>query len=192
LAAAMRRAATHPRAMAAANLRFVSLLARVGPVVRVRGGAPVPVEEKDRRFADPAWEDHPGYFALHQTNLAALALAEDVLAEPSTRQSGLTVPHAPGFLRRILGSGIVQFRLSDQDPRSFRSPSGGAVLGAWLPHRWLNIGWPSGERSHGRRWLRQCTTRSRGVSCSVRRDWKSSLTVAGSWPCLIGLGVNCT
>ena len=34
---------------------------------------------KDRRFADAAWEDHPGFFALRQSYLAALGLAEDLL-----------------------------------------------------------------------------------------------------------------
>ena len=41
---------------------------------------PVPVDGRDRRFADPAWEDNPGYFALRQSYLAAQRLGEDLLA----------------------------------------------------------------------------------------------------------------
>lgn len=83
LAAAMRRSVTSPQAVAAANLRFVSRIARIGPSALSRwlgseAEPPVPVE-KDRRFADPAWEDNPGYFALRQCYLAALGLAEDLL-----------------------------------------------------------------------------------------------------------------
>src|SRR6202035_4956010 len=41
---------------------------------------PVPFDAKDRRFADPAWEDNPGYFAVRQAYLAARRLSEDLLA----------------------------------------------------------------------------------------------------------------
>jgi polyhydroxyalkanoate synthase len=84
MAAVMRRAATHPAGLAAANLRFASRVAQVGPAAVGRWlgldvPPPVPVE-KDKRFTDPAWEDNPAYFALRQSYLAALGLAEDVLA----------------------------------------------------------------------------------------------------------------
>jgi polyhydroxyalkanoate synthase subunit PhaC len=84
MAAAMRRAAANPVAVTAANIRFASRLARVGPAAVGRwfgsdAEPPVPVDQKDRRFSDPAWEDNPAYFALRQTYLASLALAEDVL-----------------------------------------------------------------------------------------------------------------
>ena len=61
LAAAMRRAAVHPAALAAANGRFASRLAMVGPAALARWfGAetelPVPVGEKDKRFAHGHWQ----------------------------------------------------------------------------------------------------------------------------------------
>jgi polyhydroxyalkanoate synthase subunit PhaC len=41
-----------------------------------RGTAP----PRDKRFADPAWEANPWFFALRQAYLAAVGLAEDLLA----------------------------------------------------------------------------------------------------------------
>ncbi len=83
LMAAMRRAAKQPAAVAAAQVRFASRLAMVGPAAMGRWFGsktppPVPVD-KDKRFADPAWEDNPAYFALRQYYAATLALAEDIL-----------------------------------------------------------------------------------------------------------------
>ena len=39
-----------------------------------------PFDARDRRFADPAWDANPGYFALRQAYLAARRLGEDLLA----------------------------------------------------------------------------------------------------------------
>src|SRR6516165_6844869 len=74
--AAFTRAAGRPAEAGRAWLRFGSALAMAGPVAVARwAGAdappPVPADEKDRRFADPAWEGNPGYFALRQAYLAA-------------------------------------------------------------------------------------------------------------------------
>jgi polyhydroxyalkanoate synthase len=79
------RAAGHPGEAAGAGLRFGAALTRVWPVAVARWlGAdaepPVPADAKDKRFADPAWADNPGYFALRQSYLAARQLGEDVLA----------------------------------------------------------------------------------------------------------------
>jgi polyhydroxyalkanoate synthase len=79
------RAAARPAEAAGAWLRFGTALASVWPVATARWlGAevtpPVPVDGRDRRFADPAWEDNPGYFALRQAYLAARRLSEDLLA----------------------------------------------------------------------------------------------------------------
>jgi polyhydroxyalkanoate synthase len=41
---------------------------------------PVPVDDRDKRFADPAWGGNPGYFALRQAYLAARRLGEDLVA----------------------------------------------------------------------------------------------------------------
>jgi polyhydroxyalkanoate synthase len=60
-------------------------MAKVGPAATARWlgsrtAPPVPADPRDRRFADPAWDDHPGYFGLRQGYLAARRLAEDLLA----------------------------------------------------------------------------------------------------------------
>jgi polyhydroxyalkanoate synthase len=81
---ALGRAAARPAEVAAAGLRFGTALARIWPVAAARWlgsdvAPPVPADAKDRRFADPAWEDNPGYFAVRQAYLAARRLGEDVL-----------------------------------------------------------------------------------------------------------------
>jgi polyhydroxyalkanoate synthase subunit PhaC len=40
---------------------------------------PVPVNPKDRRFADPAWSGNPAFYALHQAYLASCRFARDVV-----------------------------------------------------------------------------------------------------------------
>ncbi len=84
LAAVLRRSAANPGAVAVANLRFGSRLARIGPASLGRwfgseAPPPVPVEDKDKRFADPAWQSNPAFFALRQSYLAALGLAEELI-----------------------------------------------------------------------------------------------------------------
>jgi hypothetical protein len=82
---ALARAAGRPAEAARAWLRFGSAMARVGPAAAARwAGAdvppPVPADERDRQFADPAWAGNPAYFALRQAYLAARRLGEDLLA----------------------------------------------------------------------------------------------------------------
>ena len=79
------RAARRPAEVAAAGLQFGTTLARIWPVATSRWlgsevAPPVPFDARDRRFADPAWESNPGYFAMRQTYLAARRLSEDLLA----------------------------------------------------------------------------------------------------------------
>ena len=81
---ALARAAGHPAEAGRAWLRFGSAMAMAGPVALARwAGAdtppPVPLDEKDRRFADPAWAGNPAYFALRQAYLATRRLGEDLL-----------------------------------------------------------------------------------------------------------------
>ena len=85
LLAALAQATTHPADVGGAALRFAAALAQVPPAaVRRWFGAqvkpPVPVDAKDRRFADPAWEDNPAYFAVRQSYLASRRLGEDLVA----------------------------------------------------------------------------------------------------------------
>ena len=85
LLTALARAAGRPGEAGRAWLRFGSAMARAWPVAVARwAGAdtppPVPPDEKDRRFADQAWDDNPGYFALRQAYLATRRLGEELLA----------------------------------------------------------------------------------------------------------------
>ena len=79
------RAAGRPAEVAAAGLQFGVTLARIWPVATSRWlgsevAPPIPFDARDRRFADPAWDDNPGYFAMRQAYLAARRLSEDLLA----------------------------------------------------------------------------------------------------------------
>jgi polyhydroxyalkanoate synthase len=78
------RAASRPLDAGRAWLRFGAAMSRVWPVAAARWlGAdtppPVPVDARDKRFADPAWDHNPGFFALRQAYLAARRLAGDLL-----------------------------------------------------------------------------------------------------------------
>ena len=84
LLSVLTRAAKQPGDVAAAMMRYSASLARIGPVAAARWlGAeaepPVPVGA-DKRFADPAWNDNPAFFALRQAYLASIQLADDVRA----------------------------------------------------------------------------------------------------------------
>jgi polyhydroxyalkanoate synthase len=92
---AFTRAAGRPAEAGRAWLRFGSAMAMAGPVAVARwAGAgtppPVPADEKDRRFADPAWDGNPAYFTLRQAYLATRRLSEELLAagrgDPRTDQ----------------------------------------------------------------------------------------------------------
>src|SRR6516164_3333787 len=83
--AAFTRAAGRPAEAGRAWLRFGSAMAMAWPVAVARwAGAdtppPVPPDEKDKRFADPAWAGNPAYFTLRQAYLAARRLGEELLA----------------------------------------------------------------------------------------------------------------
>src|SRR5512135_2850419 len=65
----LRRAAAKPTATASAAMRFWTSVAMAGPTAAARwmgmdAPPPVPVPEKDKRFADPSWKDNPAFFAL--------------------------------------------------------------------------------------------------------------------------------
>src|SRR5262249_11567499 len=77
------RAAQNPVATAGAFLQFGSALARIGPDAAGRwpGG---PGEEgepagrslaNDKRFADPAWREEPGFFPVRPAHLPPVQLA---------------------------------------------------------------------------------------------------------------------
>jgi polyhydroxyalkanoate synthase subunit PhaC len=87
LLAVARRAAQNPYAASGAFWQFTLALARIGPEAAVHwagGGHNGRVEgaalAKDKRFADPAWQDNPAFFAIGQAYLAAAQLADGLLA----------------------------------------------------------------------------------------------------------------
>ena len=83
--AALTRSAGRPAEVGGAWLRFGSAMAMAWPAAVARwAGAdtppPVAPDEKDKRFADRAWDGNPGYFALRQAYLATRRLSEGLLA----------------------------------------------------------------------------------------------------------------
>ena len=91
LLAVGRRAAQNPAGAASAYWRFGAALAKIAPeaVMRWSGGEGSPdgagppagrALAADKRFADPAWQDNPAFFAIGQAYLAAVQLADDLLA----------------------------------------------------------------------------------------------------------------
>jgi polyhydroxyalkanoate synthase subunit PhaC len=77
-------AGTNPVALAAAGARLAADLARIPPAAlgRLLGvpvDPPLPVNPKDRRFADQAWSDNPAFFALRQGYLALSRLSRDLV-----------------------------------------------------------------------------------------------------------------
>ena len=89
--AVARRASLNQAVTAGAYWRLALALARIGPEAAARwsgrdgtaddaGPPPGRTLAKDKRFADPAWRDNPAFFAIGQSYLAALQLADDLLA----------------------------------------------------------------------------------------------------------------
>jgi polyhydroxyalkanoate synthase len=83
---ALTLAARGAAASAAAALysRLAADLARIPPAALARWlGAkaepPLPVDPKDRRFADPAWTDNPAFFSIRQAYLAVRRLSQDLV-----------------------------------------------------------------------------------------------------------------
>lgn len=80
-----RRAMTNPAQVAAATTRFASNAAMLpmGVLDRAlnpKSTPPLPVNPKDRRFSDPAWENNAAFFAMRQYYLAVGDYLEGLLA----------------------------------------------------------------------------------------------------------------
>ncbi len=85
LLGAFTRAAGRPAEVGQAWLRYSSAMAMAWPAAVARWGGvdavpPVPIDERDKRFADQTWTANPAYFTLRQAYLAARRLGEDLLA----------------------------------------------------------------------------------------------------------------
>ena len=80
----LQRATLQPTATASAAMRFWTSMAMAGPVAAARwmgmdAPPPVPVPERDKRFADKTWTDNPAFYALRQVHLATSRLVSDLL-----------------------------------------------------------------------------------------------------------------
>jgi polyhydroxyalkanoate synthase len=85
LANVLRSGVTHPLVPGQVAMRLAADLARV-PLVTAAAWLghpvepPVPVDAKDRRFADPAWTGNPLFYGVRLSYLAACRAARDVVA----------------------------------------------------------------------------------------------------------------
>jgi polyhydroxyalkanoate synthase len=85
LAKVLRSGLSHPLVPGEVAMRLAADLARV-PLVTTAAWLgrpvepPVPVDAKDRRFADPAWTDNPLFHGVRLSYLAACRAARDVVA----------------------------------------------------------------------------------------------------------------
>jgi polyhydroxyalkanoate synthase len=75
LAAAVVAAARHPWSGASLTMQLGAKLLNTGLAAGSRlwgtpTAGPVPVDPRDKRFTDPAWEDNPAFWALRQSYLA--------------------------------------------------------------------------------------------------------------------------
>jgi polyhydroxyalkanoate synthase subunit PhaC len=85
LAKAAAGAARHPTAAAGAGIDCAVALTRATLATGWRAlgqsaPGPLPADDADRRFADPAWEDNPAFFWLRQSYLIFRRLAEHLVA----------------------------------------------------------------------------------------------------------------
>ncbi len=91
LASVLTRSVAHPVDLATALLAFADRLTKLGPASLVRtlapkGSSPA-TRTADQRFADPAWQQNPAFFAVREAYFAACKLGEDVLAAGSGDQA---------------------------------------------------------------------------------------------------------
>jgi len=81
---AIRATLTHPLAPVQAASQLAADLAQIPLVAATRWFGretepPVPVDPKDRRFADPAWADNPAFYAVRLAYLASSRFAREVV-----------------------------------------------------------------------------------------------------------------
>jgi polyhydroxyalkanoate synthase subunit PhaC len=84
LTGAVRASLADPMGTTRAAVQLASDLARIPLVATTRWlgrdvEPPVPVDPKDRRFADPAWDSHPVFYSVRLAYLAACRFARDTV-----------------------------------------------------------------------------------------------------------------
>jgi polyhydroxyalkanoate synthase subunit PhaC len=138
LVAALRRAASRPADVIGANLRYAGRMALIAPsaVGRVLGSdvtPPMPLD-KDRRFADPTWQDNPAFFAIRQAYLAAQALAADILAAGRSDESDSLTDRKAEMALQLLFDALAPTNFLFTNPaalkRAFETAGGSVVAGA--------------------------------------------------------------
>jgi polyhydroxyalkanoate synthase subunit PhaC len=104
LASAFWGASLHPAASAAATMEFAADLASIGPTALARWvgvdvSTRVPLDAKDRRFADPAWSDNPVYISMRLAYAAGSRLCGQLVgAAELDRRTEAKARTAIGFL----------------------------------------------------------------------------------------------
>ncbi|GEL20090.1 PHA/PHB synthase family protein [Pseudonocardia asaccharolytica] len=89
LAATLRSSVAQPGVSARAAVRLATDLARI-PLATATNWIgrpvepPVPVDSKDRRFADPAWRTNPAFYAMRLAYLSVSRSARDVVGSASS------------------------------------------------------------------------------------------------------------
>jgi polyhydroxyalkanoate synthase len=134
----LRRAAAKPTATASAAMRFWTSMAMAGPVAAARwmgmdAPPPVPVPDRDKRFADPAWTDNPAFYAIRQAHLATSRLVSDLLeAGSGNALDDAKAALATGFLMDALAP--TNFLLTNPAALKRMFETGGASLVAGASH----------------------------------------------------------
>ena len=85
---ALQSSLANPDSTARATLQWATDLARIPMVAATRWfgreiESPVPVDPKDRRFADPAWSTNPVFYGMRLAYLSTCRYARDVVAAAS-------------------------------------------------------------------------------------------------------------
>src|SRR3954447_24017056 len=88
---ALRSSLMNPTAPARATLQLWTDLAQIPMVATTRWfgreiEAPVPVDPKDRRFADPAWSTNPFFYGLRLAYLSSCRYLRDVVGSASVEE----------------------------------------------------------------------------------------------------------
>ena len=106
---------------------------------------PVPPPPGDRRFSDPAWQQHPGYFALQQAYLMWCKYA-DALADAG--RSGGPEDHKVDFILQLLEAAFAPTNYLVTNPdalvTAYRSGGRSLLRGSrmWWEDRLFNHGYP--------------------------------------------------
>ena len=90
---ALQSSLANPAAPARATMQWATDLARIPMVAATRWfgreiESPVPVDPKDRRFADPAWSTNPLFYGMRLAYLSTCRYARDVIAAATVERGG--------------------------------------------------------------------------------------------------------